>query len=94
MDCGHIVGGEATAVLIALMGVMVALTAIIVTVILTLAYCRIFSKAGFCWAWGLLMLVPIVNMVVLLVLTFSDWPVLRELRQLRQQSGAGKPQAG
>ena len=46
--------------------------------------CRIFSKAGYSWALGLLMLVPIVNILMIFVLAFGDWPVRRELRQLKQ----------
>ena len=50
----------------------------------TLISCKIFSKAGYSWAMGLLMLVPIVNFIMLLVLAFSDWPVQKELRLLKQ----------
>jgi hypothetical protein len=41
---------------------------------------------------GLMMMVPIVNIIMLCVLAMGDWPVLRELRQLRQQVGTDKPQ--
>jgi len=77
-------------VFIALFVATILLMAAIVTVIMTVAYCRIFSKAGYCWAWGLLTLVPIANIIILLVLAFSNWPVLKELRQLRQQGGTAK----
>ena len=56
------------------------------TILLVWAHCRIFSKAGFSWAMGLLMLVPLVNMFVPFILAFSDWPVQRELRTLKEQS--------
>ena len=36
----------------------------------------IFSKAGFSGWWSLLMLVPGLNVVVLYVLAFADWPAL------------------
>jgi len=49
------------------------------------AFCKIFSKAGYHWAFGLLMLVPIANLVMILYLGFSDWPVLKEIRQLREK---------
>ena len=55
------------------------------TVITAIVYCVIFSKTGYCWALGLLMLLPIVNVIMLLVLAFGDWPVRRELRLLKQQ---------
>jgi len=37
----------------------------------------IFTKAGFSGWWSLLMLVPGLNIVVLYVLAFADWPMLR-----------------
>ena len=56
------------------------------TILLVWAHCRIFSKAGFSWAMGLLMLVPLVNAFVPFILAFSDWPVQREIRMLKEQS--------
>jgi len=58
---------------------------LIVFIILTLIYCKIFSKAGYCWALGLLMLVPIANIIMPFVLAFGDWPIQKELRLLKQQ---------
>jgi len=57
----------------------------IVTVIKVLLACKIFSKAGYCWALGLLILVPIGDIIMAFYLAFADWPVLKELRQLKQQ---------
>jgi len=59
---------------------------LILTVIQILAFCKIFSKAGFSWALGLLMLVPIANIVMFFFLAFADWPVQRELRSYKQQA--------
>ena len=59
--------------------------ALIVTVIKILIYCKVFSKAGYCWALGLLMLVPIANIVMPFILAFADWPIQKELRALKQQ---------
>lgn len=50
-------------------------------------YCVIFSKAGYCWAWGLLVLVPFLCVVLPFVLAFAKWPIQRELEHLRQQLG-------
>jgi hypothetical protein len=50
-----------------------------------LIFCKIFSKAGYCWALGLLMLVPIANIIMPFVLAFGDWPIQKELRLLKQQ---------
>ncbi|MHC4558137.1 MAG: hypothetical protein ACYTFW_12125 [Planctomycetota bacterium] len=63
-------------------GIFVAL---IVVAIKILIFCKIFSKAGFCWALGLLMLLPIVNIIMAFVLAFADWPIQKELRLLKQQ---------
>jgi hypothetical protein len=58
---------------------------LIVSILMVWVYCRIFSKAGFSWALGLLMFVPIANIVMPFVLAFSEWPVHRELRMLKEQ---------
>ena len=58
---------------------------LIITIIQIVAFCRIFSKAGFSWALGLLMLVPIANIIMFLFLAFAEWPIQRELRSYRQQ---------
>jgi UPF0716 family protein affecting phage T7 exclusion len=58
----------------------------IIVAVKVLIFCKIFSKAGFSWALGLLILVPIANIVMLFVLAFAEWPVQRELRSFRQQS--------
>jgi hypothetical protein len=52
------------------------------------AYCKIFQKAGYHWAFGFLMLVPIANFVMLLYLGFSEWPVQMEVRELRKKGRA------
>ena len=54
-------------------------------------YWRIFSKAGYNGARSLLMLIPIVNLIIVIMFAFSEWPVQRELKQLRQMAGGGLP---
>ncbi len=56
-----------------------------VTILFAVVYCKIFSKAGYCWALGLLMFVPIANIIMPLILAFGDWPIQKDLRLLRQQ---------
>jgi len=63
---------------------MIPLVLIIVAVKI-LIFCKIFSKAGYSWALGLLMLVPIANIIMLFVLAFAEWPIERELHSFRQQ---------
>ncbi len=49
---------------------------------------RIFAKAGYPGALALLMLVPLVNLGLLCVLAFAEWPIQRELAQLRRTAGS------
>jgi len=53
-------------------------------------YWRIFSKAGYSGARSLLMLIPVVNLIIIIMFAFSEWPIQRELNQLRQMAG-GRP---
>lgn len=62
---------------------LISLAAIIFTAVI---YWRIASKAGYSGAMGLLMFVPIANIVVLCIFAFGEWPIYRELNYLRQQA--------
>lgn len=44
---------------------------------------RIATKAGYPGAASLLMLIPLVNIFVYLYFAFSEWPIERELAELR-----------
>ncbi len=70
----------------------VLLMVFIATIIKVWLYCKVFAKAGYSWAMGLLVLVPVVHIIIPFVLALSDWPVQKELRQLKQQLNANKPQ--
>jgi hypothetical protein len=58
---------------------------IVFTVIKVFGFCRIFSKAGYNWAFGLLLLLPLSEIVVPLVLALMDWPVCKELRLFKEE---------
>ena len=58
-------------------------------VLLSFSWWRIFAKAGYGGWFGLLALIPGVNLLMLTLLAFSDWPVLAELRQLRERLEGG-----
>jgi hypothetical protein len=45
----------------------------VVLPIFVIPYWKIFSKAGFAGALSLLMIVPLVNLIVLYVVAFSEW---------------------
>ena len=57
---------------IAIFAIFAILLGLIVVAITALIYCKIFSKAGYSWALGLLMLVPIANIIMPFVLAFGD----------------------
>jgi uncharacterized membrane protein len=67
-------------------GIVALLLWIAVTVFMVIASWRIFSRAGYAGALGLLMFVPIVNLVMLYVLAFREWPIYKELQALRTQA--------
>ena len=63
---------------------LVSLLVGLVTLILAiLIWWRIFAKAGYSGALGLLMFIPLANLIVLLVLAFGKWPIEEEVEQLR-----------
>ncbi|MGD0573068.1 MAG: hypothetical protein ABSB11_08625 [Sedimentisphaerales bacterium] len=69
---------------------MALLLSLVVLLVKTWINCMIFHKAGYGWAWGLLTLVPIANIILPFVLALGDWPVRKELRRLKD---AAKTQA-
>ncbi len=70
-----------------IMVMFIVVAAIIVAAIKALLFCKIFAKAGYPWALGLLMLVPIADIIMVLVLAFGNWPIRRELETFRKQRG-------
>jgi hypothetical protein len=53
------------------------------------SFCKIFSKAGYSWAFGLITLIPMAEIVIPLILAFMDWPVCKELRLFKQEQSSG-----
>lgn len=62
---------------------------LILTIIQVFSYCRIFSKAGYNWAFGLLLLIPMAYFVIPIVLALMDWPVCKELSLFKQEQCSG-----
>jgi hypothetical protein len=58
---------------------------VIMIIFAVVIWWKIFSKAGYSGAMGLLMFIPIVNLIALLILAFGEWPIQREVQMLRQQ---------
>lgn len=60
------------------------LIVLMMAVIGLVPFFQIFRKAGYPGLLAVLMLIPLVNVIMLFFLGFSDWPVLKQLRNLRQ----------
>jgi hypothetical protein len=65
--------------------IFITLMALAVSAIKAIIFCKIFSKAGHPWALGLLMMVPIADVIMAFVLAFGTWPIERQLQTLQQQ---------
>jgi hypothetical protein len=67
-------------VVIMVIALFISLIALLVK---TWINCVVFRKAGYSWAWGLLTLVPVANIILPFVLALGDWPIRQELRRLK-----------
>ena len=67
--------------------IFISLLILAIVCIVGFIWWRIVSKTGYHGALGLLMLIPIANLIMILVLAFSEWPVEKELKQLKAQTG-------
>ncbi len=68
---------------------LIAFIVLTFTAIKVFSFCRIFSKAGYSWAFGLLMLLPFSEVVIPLILALINWPVCKELRLFKQEQSSG-----
>jgi len=75
MDFAPVMGG--------VLMILVLLVVLFLTALQIFVFCKIFSKAGYSWALGLLILVPLGNVIIPVYLACADWPALRELRELK-----------
>lgn len=80
---------NAEPVLIVFAALFVTLLVLISVALTLLIWCKLFSKAGYSWALGLLMLLPIVSIIMPFFLAFADWPIRRELHS--SNSGRKNP---
>ncbi len=66
---------------------------LVIFILVALIFCKIFSKAGYHWAMGLLALIPVFGLLIaILVLTFGQWPIHRELQALKHTQMAPPPE--
>jgi hypothetical protein len=61
---------------------------LVLAALIILPFWKIFSKAGYPGALAIVMMLPGLNLVMMLFLAFSEWPILRELKALKQRTGA------
>jgi len=59
--------------------------AILFNALMVVIWWKIFDKAGKSAPLSLLMLVPLVNFYMMFHIAFSEWPVRRELDELRMK---------
>ena len=74
---------EMDAIMGIIMAFFIAIVVILVAAIKALIFCKIFSKAGYSWALGLLMIVPVADIIMACVLAFGRWPILKEVETLK-----------
>jgi heme/copper-type cytochrome/quinol oxidase subunit 2 len=78
-------------------GILAAISGVTIIIFLAIAvffvfiYWRIASKAGYPGAMSLLLFIPIANLIIILIFAFSEWPIQKELNQLRAMAGRGGP---
>jgi hypothetical protein len=65
------------------------LSAIIIVAGFLVPWFFIYKKAGYSPAMGCLMFIPLVNIIMLFVLAFSQWPIERELQNARNSRQPG-----
>jgi uncharacterized membrane protein len=61
--------------------IVTLIISLIIFVIGLVVWWRVFSKAGYSGVLGLLMIVPLINVVLLLVLAFAKWPIQERLER-------------
>ena len=83
MDCAYGHPGDIMPAVVLIFVALALFISLIAALVKTWLNCLIFRKTGYSWAWGLLTLVPIANIIIPFVLALGDWPVRRELRRLK-----------
>ena len=68
-------------------GVFACLVFIGLVVLLFYPFWRVVSKAGYPGIMSLLLFVPVVNFIFLWVAALSEWPIERQIRELKARAG-------
>jgi hypothetical protein len=81
---------DATGPLAALLGGGTLIFALIFLVILVGIYYLIIKKTGYSPWLSLLILIPgLGGLIIVIMLAFTEWPIQREVRELRARAGGG-----
>lgn len=72
-----------------LIGLFIALGLLALFALTVVIWWRIVSRTGHSGWLSLLMFVPLANLVLMLILAFGEWPIYRELEELRRRVPAG-----
>jgi hypothetical protein len=56
-------------------------------VLLVYPFWQICTKAGYPGVMGLLFFIPLVNLIFLWVAALTEWPIERQLREIKARSG-------
>ncbi len=75
-------------VLVLVFFVIGGLVALMFMAFMVWLHCKVFTKAGYSWAFGLLVLVPFGQLIVLLILAFGQWPIHQQMQILSDQSNS------
>ena len=82
-DNTNAAAGAGAIAALAAVWLFVAVIALLFFVLVIYCYYRIAEKAGYNPWISLLAIVPGASLILLLIFAFSEWPIQRELRQLR-----------
>jgi Protein of unknown function (DUF2510) len=58
-------------------------------VFMIVCYVKIIHKAGYSAWWLLTALVPLLNLVMIAIFAFAEWPVIKEVKSLRAMGFSG-----
>lgn len=53
---------------------MALIAVLLVAIFQVVCFWKLFEKAGYQGAWGLVSIIPLANLALLAFLAFSDWP--------------------
>ena len=57
---------------------------VVAIVVMLIPYWKIYQRTGQSGAMALLLLIPLINIIMLFILAFGEWPIERELNELRR----------